>query len=138
MSARRTCPRCGSSDLGTRNRCNPCRARESREKWAANVELARESSRLRTKAWRAANPDKVQAQDRRRRYHVTPEDVAVMREAQNDRCAICGESEPGCVDHCHRTKRVRGLLCRCCNAGLGQFRDRADLLRSAIQYLERA
>jgi hypothetical protein len=121
--------------LGTRNRCNPCRARESREKWAANLAVARESSRLRTKRWRAANPDKVQAQDRRRRYHVTTEDVAALRAKQDDRCAICGAPEPGCVDHCHTTKAVRGLLCRCCNAGLGQFRDSPDLLRAAIRYL---
>ncbi|MBX3227076.1 MAG: endonuclease VII domain-containing protein [Labilithrix sp.] len=130
------CATCGSTDLGTRNRCRPCRARASRERWAANLLGERESSRLRTKAWRAENPLKVQAQDRRRRYGVTTRDVRAMLAAQDGRCAICRAPDPGCVDHCHDTRRVRGMLCRKCNAGLGQFRDDPRLLRAAIRYLE--
>jgi hypothetical protein len=134
---RTSCPKCGSTDIGTRNRCNPCRARASRVEWHANLAVSREANRVRIKQWRAENPDKVQAQDRRRRYNVTPEDVARMRTEQSDRCAICGDPSPDCVDHCHATKRVRGLLCRRCNAGLGQFRDRPEILHAAIAYLGR-
>lgn len=57
---------------------------------------------------------------------------------QGHRCAICrmpfGEA-PGAIDHEHATGRVRGLLCRACNMGLGCFRDNAEALVNAVRYL---
>lgn len=59
-----------------------------------------------------------------------------MLELQHGLCAICSEKmvQPA-VDHCHATKRVRGLLCRSCNVGLGFFKDDPERLRRAIDYL---
>lgn len=62
-----------------------------------------------------------------------------MYALQEGRCAICRvEKEPiGLViDHNHKTKKVRGLLCSTCNTGLGFFRDIPDLLDAAIEYLD--
>ncbi len=65
---------------------------------------------------------------------------------QNGVCAICGKPEttvqngeiqPLSVDHCHTTKKVRGLLCTECNTGIGKFRESQELLRSAISYLDK-
>ena len=76
------------------------------------------------------------------RYGITKADYEGMREAQGDRCAICGVDSPGSrskvwsVDHCHVTNVVRGLLCHRCNMGLGYFKDDPVRLRSAITYLE--
>jgi hypothetical protein len=64
-----------------------------------------------------------------------------MLAAQGNACKICGSPNSGerslAVDHCHRTQRIRGLLCSACNTGLGSFRDSPELLKSAIKYLAR-
>lgn len=74
----------------------------------------------------------------RRRYGITGAQYDALVEAQGGRCALCQEREPQHVDHDHLTGEVRGVLCSCCNQGLGSFRDRAQLLRSAADYLERS
>ncbi len=66
--------------------------------------------------------------------------IASMWEAQNGLCAIGGEIlERGKfthVDHCHKTGRVRALLCHHCNMGIGHFKDNTEKLSAAIKYLE--
>jgi len=71
----------------------------------------------------------------RRRYGITVEDYDRMFAEQGGVCAICREAKAEHVDHCHRTRRVRGLLCFNCNGALGQFRDRPDLMVRAVAYL---
>lgn len=41
------------------------------------------------------------------------------------------------IDHSHKTKKFRGVLCQNCNIGLGHFRDSIQLLMRAISYLRR-
>jgi len=60
---------------------------------------------------------------------------------QKGRCAICKRTQEDlrlAVDHSHQTGNRRGLLCRMCNLGLGNFRDNPSALRSAIRYLARS
>lgn len=56
------------------------------------------------------------------------------------RCYICGSDDAKnkgiCVDHCHETGKIRGLLCRKCNAGMGAFDDQPELIRKVLYYLE--
>lgn len=65
---------------------------------------------------------------------------AKMILAQGSKCLICGcgfddNTRMAHVDHCHVTGKVRGILCRPCNIGLGFFKDRVDCLLSAASYL---
>jgi len=66
-------------------------------------------------------------------------DFAAMRAAQADRCAICrADVERLVADHCHKTGKVRGLLCKECNFALGWMRDNPATARAAADYLERS
>lgn len=89
--------------------------------------------------------EKIRHRDRLKDYGVTHEQYEAMREQQNDLCAICGKPETRtsragtksdlCVDHCHDTNAVRGLLCSNCNTALGYFKDSIENLSNAIDYL---
>lgn len=72
-------------------------------------------------------------------YNLTVEEFEDLRKFQNNRCAICQKeyTKTFLVDHDHKTGRVRGLLCRKCNTGLGQFCDDPQILWDACLYLER-
>lgn len=71
-----------------------------------------------------------------KRYGIDSVEYDRLRQSQNGRCAICGTPDPSLnLDHCHRTERVRGLLCNQCNNGIGCFDDNAELLGMAIAYL---
>ncbi|WP_375490152.1 endonuclease VII domain-containing protein [uncultured Jatrophihabitans sp.] len=74
----------------------------------------------------------------RRRYGITAEHADQMLAEQDGLCAICREAPAAHVDHDHASGRVRGLLCFNCNGALGQFRDRADLMLRAADYLQRS
>lgn len=52
-------------------------------------------------------------------------------------CEICSSTENLVVDHCHAELKIRGVLCRKCNAVLGLMGDNPARLRAAAAYLER-
>jgi hypothetical protein len=72
----------------------------------------------------------------KRRYGLNSAEVAAMLAAQQGVCAICLTPNPEHVDHDHKTGKVRAILCFNCNGGLGQFKDRPELLRRGADYLE--
>lgn len=64
----------------------------------------------------------------------------LLLELQNGICAICGggpdaKGKSFAVDHCHESGKIRGLLCRGCNVGIGNLKDNVDILQKAIAYL---
>jgi len=74
----------------------------------------------------------------RRKYGISLEDFDRLLAEQLGACAVCGRipNETLCVDHSHRTGKVRGLLCRRCNAGLGCYDDQPGFMGKAAAYLE--
>ena len=65
--------------------------------------------------------------------------------AQDYRCDICGKDSHSTydkkgglyVDHCHKSGKIRGLLCHSCNAAIGHLQEDIEILESAIKYLEK-
>jgi hypothetical protein len=113
------------------------------------AKVMREASRK----YGATHRAKLRLKDRRNRlerlYGLSADAFMALLEAQDGACAICGlrmsdgdaDHTSGSVrranvDHCHKTGRIRGLLCNRCNTGLGQFSDDPEILRRAAAYLE--
>lgn len=77
----------------------------------------------------------------KRVYGITTEDYNNLFIEQGGRCAICGKHQEEfklrlSIDHCHKTGKIRGLLCHRCNGGLGHFDDNVEILENVIKYLE--
>jgi hypothetical protein len=72
----------------------------------------------------------------KRQYGTTIDERQVLADGQFGICPICLKPGPEQVDHDHETGRVRGVLCFSCNAALGQFKDRPDVIRRAAGYVE--
>ena len=111
------------------------------------------------KVWREKNPSKVKAWAKKfresehgkkyiksdflkRLYGVDLEVFNKMFFEQSGCCAICKKHQSELsrglsVDHNHKTKEVRGLLCGKCNTALGLFDESTELLLIATQYLKR-
>ena len=85
---------------------------------------------------------KSRKKHRLKKYDLTLDQWNKMREDQNFKCFICETHEEKCqqntlcVDHCHDTGKVRGLLCHTCNRSIGLLNDSVETLEKAILYLK--
>lgn len=78
---------------------------------------------------------------RYKKYNMTEIDYNLLYSLQKGCCKICGISQYKlktklAVDHCHKTGKVRGLLCTNYNASLGLMKDNILRLENAIKYLK--
>lgn len=92
------------------------------------------------KSWEETNKKKVSDKNRKSRlkfrYGITIEEYDALYAKQKGRCGICKSKKRELViDHCHKSGKVRGLLCRKCNLALGHFDDSLKKLAQAVAYL---
>lgn len=144
------------ADAGDRPSPKHCaRRHDSQAAWApANFywhEQGEKGLALKEQAsrWRKKNPMRSKGHHLRQHYGISIEQYSLMHEAQDGKCAVCGNSGDSynnsvkgggktlVVDHCHDTKIVRGLLCTDCNRALGMFKDSPEILANAIRYLKK-
>jgi uncharacterized Zn finger protein (UPF0148 family) len=118
----------------TNERQKRYRANRSPEKIAEQKEyLAR---------WYRENEARAYATHIKYHYGITIEEREHLLALQGGHCAICPRKDCDIkgrrlhVDHCHKTNRVRGLLCTRCNLAIGQMEDDPERLRRAADYLE--
>jgi hypothetical protein len=76
-----------------------------------------------------------------KRYNISSEQYNFMLELQNGTCSICGKTDIRngqsihlSIDHCHKTGKIRALLCGRCNMVLGLVNDDVSVLNNMIKY----
>lgn len=95
--------------------------------------------------WHYNNKERSLANNKRYRLYrmgLSQDDYDLMLQEQDFKCAICGDELLGKanfppVDHCHKTGKVRGILCINCNHLLGKAKDNIQTLQAAIAYLQK-
>ena len=110
------------------------------QQWSRN----RDGGKEKRPYTRHANQASFMRHKSARNYGITGEQFNEMLEGQNGVCAICerpetttrmGKLRPLCIDHNHKTGKIRGLLCSNCNQALGKFKDNPETLMRAAKYL---
>ncbi len=91
------------------------------------------------------DPEWIRKFNLMKNFGLTVEEYDKMVEDSGG-CEICGLTQEEslkidnrrlCVDHCHITGKIRGILCSKCNTALGKFKDSPQILQIAINYLNK-
>jgi hypothetical protein len=115
----------------------------NKKQYQENPEPARQREKKRVEKIKKETPEKLKRDTRDSRlkhlYGISLEEYNAMLEEQQYVCKICrrpnSRNHPLSVDHCHRTGKVRALLCVKCNVGLGSLDDSIERLEEALLYL---
>lgn len=84
----------------------------------------------------------------KKRFGITFAEVNSMLAIQNGRCANIGcsceisihpngEQKKAIVDHCHKTGRVRSMMCQRCNTTLGHVENTQAVVLGLFDYLNK-
>lgn len=148
-----TCKKC--KKLG--NQCENCKNyevnyrqthrekfREYNAKYYANhKEEIRHKDRLKYSLDKEGYKLRARKREIKRIYGLDHEVLLEMISGQDEKCAICrvsfnnGKLGQACIDHDHKTGKVRGILCRGCNLILGHIEKNNNFLTLAKQYLNK-
>ena len=119
--------KCGRTNYSARGLCGACTQRRRTE----------------------LNPDGDVSARLKRRYSMTLEEYKALIERQAGKCQLCARkltfeigrsSTRAVVDHCHKTKAVRGILCQRCNVAVGfyeRIKSEPDWHAAIDDYLRR-
>jgi hypothetical protein len=115
-----------------RSYCRDCENFSYREYYKKNKASLLEVK----KNYNKLNKEKNKFRDIKKLYGLSKESYNLMLTAQKGLCYICKNAmKKICIDHCHNTGKVRGLLCNSCNILLGHAKDDISLLSTASLYL---
>ncbi len=107
----------------------------------ARYEANGDKYKAQKKLYYVANKKEIHSKQIKRAYGIGHEEQKHMFISQGGVCAICGNqfknSRDMHVDHCHKTGKIRQLLCHNCNRGIGFLQDDIGLLSKAIDYLNK-
>lgn len=114
--------------------------KNGRKSWCKKCYSAYNAQKL--KEYRHNNPKYERQGNLKKNYGITLSEYDALLKKQNYCCAICGRNKKEFVreldvDHCHKTGKIRGLLCIRCNTMIGLAKEDADVLCKAITYLDK-
>lgn len=132
----------GPKTTGTKT-CSMCKVEKSISEFTKRLRnkdglrsCCKQCDRKCSKKWRTKNPDARYLSYVRQKYGIDEHTYKKMLVSQDYKCKICGIDGKLGIDHCHVSLRIRGLLCKKCNTGLGMFEDNGRNLKNAIKYLD--
>jgi hypothetical protein len=109
---------------------NPEKVAESKKNWYA--EIKKDNKRY-TEMRRKMEDSRL-----RRKFGISISDYEERCVAQDGKCLLCGKERKLVIDHCHKTGKIRGLLCRACNGFLGMLGDDGQAIIKLQTYLNGA
>lgn len=128
-----------------RRTCKECDRTKDREAYRSKSK--EERSIIYKKAKERYTYEERQDFKLKNRYGISLEDLNRKLEEQEYRCDCCGteikygsahiKENNGRLDHCHKTGKVRGIICHPCNTILGMCDDNPKILYNAIDYLKK-
>jgi hypothetical protein len=124
---------------------HPKKVKRAQRNW---TKRNRDKILKRNREIRAEHPERARNHHLKFAFGITLDDYNKMFQTQNGLCAICGQPETKIdkqknklrvlsVDHNHTTGQIRSLLCDRCNLGIAFFKDNAEILSSASNYLNK-
>lgn len=125
---------------GHQSYCKKC-TYENAEQWVKNN---LERNRKTKKDWYKINSKRLLLKRIKQEYGLSEQEYNGLIEKQKNKCAVCGTSDVKMnhckrlvIDHCHKTGKVRGLLCNHCNTALAAVNDNVDTLKKLIKYVKK-
>jgi hypothetical protein len=136
VHARGVCRSCYDKQLKAENPAYAERQRANSRTWVEEHKAQNDASK---RAWEQKRGPAYNHAKKLKAYGLTPADYENMLATQNGGCNICRKAPATGrrlhVDHCHKTGRVRGLLCFRCNFGLSFFGDDVATVERALAHL---
>lgn len=127
---------CGPRETKEGRRCSRCEQRYPRSEFHSHLHKGRNDTLC-------IYCRKCHSINRRERFFkIKYEVMEDLLEAQSGMCKICSISisldmgRASGIDHCHKSGKIRGILCTNCNTGIGMFFDNPIVMRKAADYIE--
>ena len=121
-------------------RCGRCKQYKDNSEFNSKGLTCKICHSARMKKYNLANPDVRIKYTLKKLYGLELLDYKDMVGAQEGRCFICQKPPKNgrrlSVDHCHKTGRLRKLLCTRCNVLVGQLENHPEVIEAAQSYLQ--
>lgn len=127
------------------NACKVCTRKQSQSYRKSNPEICKTAKQR----WKSTNSERESLNNKGHNLtkywpNLSALDAVKKYDAlfqnQNGKCKICQRHQSEFkkalhVDHNHKTKKIRGLLCFSCNSILGHAKEDPIVLMTAVDYL---